>query len=1089
MNPLPIGDAASKSGGAAQVNQAGTVSDHFNVEQSIPARWASLVARQPSQPAIFSGDWQPTYGDMNAAANRLAHAVLARRGAIGDRVALLLRHDAPLLAAILAVLKAGRLVVVLNGGDPPARLRQVVADAEPAVIVTDFSHRTLAQELAGTSCEVIGWEEVGSEMQTDPNLPIPPESPAWLIYTSGSTGRPKGVIQTHRNILHNARRLTRGMDLRPDDRIALLASPSGGQGLATIWCAWAQGAALGAFPVMERGVSGLADWLVTNRVSAFIASASLFRNFLRTLDANVSFPIVRVVRLASEPATADDFAGFKQHFSPSAALFSTLSSSETGNITQHRISWSEQVTPGRLPVGRPAEGMEILLVNDVGEVVTPGETGEVAVRSRFLSPGYWRNDALTAQRFEAGASPDAPRTFRSGDLAQCNASGLLEFQGRKDAQIKVHGFRVETAEIEEALKRQAAVTQAAVVLQTADEDTRLVAFIVSRTGAGGDANRWRQALRAILPPSMVPAHFVFLEQLPLTPHGKVDRARLAEWKLPTSEHASRSLPETETERQLAAIWCEALRIASVSRTDDFQELGGDSLKAVVMAAKVYAALGVELDLRLLPQHSGLSAMAAMIDRRRREGPRVDGPTLERVPRDGPLPLSFAQLPMWRESQTAAGSADYTVALSYRIVGPLDVPALKASLEYLVGRHEILRVTFAERKGEPVHVVHPAGAVELPLHDVSGAADPARAATECFRRATAGPFDLRRGPLVRFLLARLGPEEHWFCRVNHHLISDAWSWQVFFRELAQVYEAKLRGIAPALPESEPLHYLDYAAWERCALDPAGPAYQASVQWWGDLLAACPPAPRLPFQRRWRWRRVAPAEGWIWWGIHPATSERLDRFGRTVGATYFVVRLAAFAALLAVESGEPEVVLRTYVTNRNRVETQKMFGFFANQATLRWRFEARRTFREWTVEVARLVGEARTHALIPHEQLRAELLARGVKPPKIRAIFSVADSLAPMPLGDAQLVWLDRRMESMPRGFTLACDPLDEAHSCRASFDARWYDPAGVRQWLERFGRWLDAVSREPDRPLSEVIEKCAVRPRLSLLRRLQRRLRI
>lgn len=1063
-------------------------SDEFAVEQSIPGRWAELVTRQGNRPAVVAGDWQPTYEQLDATTNRFAHTLLSGGGAPGDRVAVLLRHEARLPAAILAVLKAGRVVVVLNPSDPPARMQQVLANANPALLVTDATSRKLAEQLAGLERKVVCWDENSVGPETAPTIPISPDAPAWLLYTSGTTGKPKGVIQTHRNILHNACRLGRGMEITAADRIALLASPSGGQGLATIWCAWAHGAALGLFAVMERGVTGLDAWLQEHQITVLVASASLFRNFLRTLEPAARFPSVRLVRLASEPATTDDFAGFRRHFAPGCILFSSLSSSETGNVLQQRIAWNDTFPAGRLPVGRAAEGIEILLLDDAGQAVPEGHVGELVIRSQYLSPGYWGNDALTAERFSTAEGRDGFRCYRSGDLARRTPTGEIEFQGRKDAQAKIRGYRIETAEVEAELLRQPEVAQAVAVVQTAGEDAQLLAFVVPRTGHRGDIERLRQALRTNLPTSMMPHHFVLLEALPLTPHGKVDRAQLLAWNTAAAPAATEE-PVTATEKSLAEIWRTALRVSSVGRESDFLQLGGDSLKALVVAAKVHAVFGVELDLRRLTQSSRLSELATVIDEQRRGAAPEKIVPIERVPRDGPLPLSFSQLPVWKESQTPAGAAGYTITSSHRIAGPLDVAALRSSLEYLARRHEILRATFTECAGQPVHVLHPPGPMELAVHDFSTQRDPAAAATEFFRQQARTVFDLRCAPLMIFCLARLGPEEHWLCRINHHILSDAWSWQVFFRELALVYEAKLRNVAPPLPDFEPLQYPDYAAWQRRVLNPGAPAYQEAVRWWAELWRDRPRPVRLPFQRLWQRRQAVASEGWIWWGIDREVSARLDQIGRCEGATFYVVRLAAFIASLARESGQPDLVVGSYMTNRHRLETQNMFGFFGNMAALRWRFEGAQTFRAWMAKVNRIVGDARARSFVPHEQLRSELRARGLKPPKMRIIFSVADTVPPLKLGDAELTWLDRRMEAMPWGFTLGFDALDEAHRCRATFDARWYDPAGVRQWLERFGRWLDAVSREPDRPMFEVIEQYEVRPRLSLLRRLQRRLRI
>ena len=239
-----------------------------DVEISISVRFQQIAALYPSRTALVGAAWQPTYAELDAATNRLANVLISRGGKSGDRIALLMRHDAPLIAATLAVLKAGRMVVVLNPNDPPGRLEQVLADAEPASIVTDLSHHNLAEQIAQKNQGVICFEKQLSALAHNPEIKIAPGDPAWLIYTSGSTGRPKGVIQTHRNMVHKVMRLSRGMGLSTEDKIILLGSPSSGQGTTTTCCALLNGAALCPFPIAEKGIAGLKEWMVEKKITA-----------------------------------------------------------------------------------------------------------------------------------------------------------------------------------------------------------------------------------------------------------------------------------------------------------------------------------------------------------------------------------------------------------------------------------------------------------------------------------------------------------------------------------------------------------------------------------------------------------------------------------------------------------------------------------------------------------------------------------------------------------------------------------------------------------------------------------------------------
>jgi amino acid adenylation domain-containing protein len=580
-------------------------------ETSVPARFRQLVAAHPARIALSGGSWQATYADLDTATNRLAHMLLAQGGNQGDRVALLLRHDAPLVAGALAGLKAGRIIVVLNPTDPPARLKEMLDDADPGVILTDAANENLARQIANANQSILTFAPSDTGAATAPEIAIRPTDIAWLIYTSGSSGRPKGVIQTHRNIVHNVLRLTEATEISPADRLVLLGSPSGGQGVSTLWCALLNGAALHPFPLAERGAAALREWLRKHQITVYVSSTSVFRSLVKTCDDGDRFPEMRLVRFGSESATADDFASYQKFFSDRCVLINSLSSSETGNITHQRFQRSDSFTGGRLPVGWPANGMEVLLVDENGGPAGAGDTGEILVRSAYLSPGYWRNDLLTAERF----LPDAGggRVFRSGDLGRQLSDGSLLFADRKDARIKIHGYRVELSEIEDALRQQPAVQDVFVSgRRLPDGDSQLLAHIIPRAGQPSTVDGLRQALRQRLPAYMVPAHFIFLENFPLTPHGKIDHAALPPPPETKKNLRRHERPRDIVEARLAKIWETALGISPVGRQDDFFDLGGSSLPSVEVLLHIEEAFGVVLPPSILTEYSTVEKLAAVL---------------------------------------------------------------------------------------------------------------------------------------------------------------------------------------------------------------------------------------------------------------------------------------------------------------------------------------------------------------------------------------------------------------------------------------------------------------------------------------------
>ena len=1058
-------------------DQHSSLISEASAELSIPECFRRVVARLPGKVALVGETWQPTYAELDAQTSRIAHALIQADILPGDRVGILMRHEAPLIASVLGVLKAGGIVVVMNPTDPLARLSQILADASPGILLVDTGHLTLAESMSHSQGRILEYGAAFNDLPaTDPGVVVESCSLAFLIYTSGSTGLPKGVMKTHAALVHNVYRLTSGLGLQEEDRIVLLASLSGGQGVTTTWTTLLIGATLCPFPTMERGVTGLAPWLAANRVSVYISAASVFRHFVLTLDEGQSIPGLRLVRLGSEHATWEDYQSFLRHFPATCQFALTLSSSETGNIAQNFIRPDTPRVEGRLPVGRPAPGIEVSLRSESGGALPQGDRGELVVRSRYLSRGYWGNEALTSERFQEDPAEPGARLFHSGDVGCWTAGGDLMITGRNDARVKIRGYRIELSEVEAAVAAQPEVREVvAGISQHGAGEGKLTAYVIQRDGAGLDGRQLRAALRRVLPSHMVPAIFIFLEAFPRTAHGKIDRQALARLGSDRHSHGVGGSPLTETEEVLAAIWSEVFDLHEVGGADDFFDLGGDSLIAAVIAAKIEASLGVAFDLAAFVEYPTVRQMSLAVDRELAAASRTGVPAgrslppLVKVGRPAPLPLSFGQERIWHYCQTPGVSAGYCVTRVEKITGPLEVAALKGSIEEVVRRHEMLRTTFAEGQDGPVQMVHNAGPVDLPFTDLTSDHQAESAATALFTQEMSVPFDLERGPLFRLHLVKVGREEHLLLRMNHHIISDAWSWKLFLQEMMGCYEV-LSASGPALVTSElPLQYADFAAWQRQCLHEGSQARRDRVSWWKNYLDGVTEPLCLPLLRAMPAPDTPPHEGILSCGVAPGNAERLDQLAREEGATGFMIRLAAFAAQLSIEADQYDFLIGTHVTNRLRVELQGMFGFFANLVTLRIRFEHHHSLRTWLGQVRQMVMEVQSRADLPFELLMEDLEKQGSSSPEVKAIFSVSDQMAPIQGASIEVVTLPRKYNTMPWGFTLTMDRWNESQGCQMLFDARIYKPARARNMLERYAMLLQKIASQPDALLWDLYE--------------------
>ena len=584
------------------------------IEQSIPARFEQQVRRYPDRLAVKAGARALTYAELNRAANRVARAILARRGVQREPVALLFEHGVGMLVAMLAVLKDGKFYVPLDPSYPYARLAHVLEDSGAGSIVTDEESLPLARSLAGNGREVLSVNSLDAQLTgEDLCLPVSPADVASIIYTSGSTGQPKGVIHSHRFILHHIASYTNSIHIAPDDRIVSLYPYSYIGGTRDIYGALLNGAALYPFDLKSGDMPRLAAWLGREEITICNVAATVFRPLADVLPGD-GLPKLRLIRLGAEAIRARDVELYKQRLSSDCVLYVGLTITEAGGITEYFIDKETELTGSTAPVGYAVDGKEVLLLDELGEVVGPHRVGEIAVKSRYLADGYWRRPELTRAAFEPAPDGGGMQIYRTGDLGFVREDGCLECIGRKDAQVKVRGHRVEVAEVERALLDVPSVAEVVVVARADPRgEQELVAYLVSACEPAPTAGELLSWLRERMPAHMLPAMFVPLDALPLLPNGKVDRRALPVPERARAEgRAAYLAPRTPLEELLAGIWANLLEVERVGMHDDFLALGGNSMVAVQLVSRVRDALQLEVPLRALLEAPTVADQAEVI---------------------------------------------------------------------------------------------------------------------------------------------------------------------------------------------------------------------------------------------------------------------------------------------------------------------------------------------------------------------------------------------------------------------------------------------------------------------------------------------
>jgi len=750
-----------------------------------------------------------------------------------------------------------------------------------------------------------------------------------------------------------------------------------------------------------------------------------------------------------------------------------LGPTESTLALQYFLDHETELPQHTVPIGYEVADTEVRLINEAGDEVIGFGPGEIEITSQHLARGYWLRQELTEAAFKDDKS-SGRRRYRTGDMARRLWDGSLEYLGRKDHQVKVRGVRVELGEIEAELMRYAGVSSAVVTAFEAQLGEKQLACYV--TASENEPQPTESGLRSYLnerlPAPMVPSSYVVLEKLPLTPNGKVDRRALP---APAQSGRARAKqfvgPRTPVEEIVAGIWSEILGVKEIGINDNFFELGGHSLLGTQVISRVREAFQVELPLRRLFEGATIKELAASVEAASSRGRLAARMRLTRVRRGAELPLSYAQQRLWLLDKLEPNNPSYHMATAVRLRGSFSVAGLGWAVNQLVVRHETLRTNFVVRGGVPVQVVAEPAPLEIELVEVSAAAESTgreelqRLLSEEVER----PFELATGRLLRVKVIRVGSAAHVVLITMHHIISDAWSMEIFVRELARLYEARVSGEPARLPEL-PVQYADYAVAQRDWLK--GAVLEEQLGYWKQQLGEELPVVELPLDH------VRPAVQTFRGGrrrlsLTRETSEELKRLSRGEGATLFMTLLAGFKVLLHYYTAADEIIVGTPIAGRNQVEVETLIGCFLNTLVLRTELRGNPTFRELMGRVKEVALGAYAHQEAPFELLLGELQPE--RDLSRTPLFQVMFNLLNVTETEIRLPGLMLETMAPPDAgakFDLTVYAFEKAGRLQFAFvyNRDLFEDATIARMVKCFQVLLAVIARHPEQSISSLINE-------------------
>ncbi|MCP6760180.1 MAG: amino acid adenylation domain-containing protein [Fischerella sp. CENA71] len=925
--------------------------------------FAAQVEKTPDNIAVVFDEQKLTYQELNRRANKVAHYLQSLGVGREVLVGICVERSLDAIAGLLGILKAGGAYLPLDPTYPQERLSFMLSDSQVQVLLTQ---QKFVDEFSASGVKTVcldsDWKSINGQSHENPTSDVTAENLAYVIYTSGSTGTPKGVAVPHRAV----NRLVCNTDyvqLEASDRVAQASNTSFDAATFEIWGSLLHGATLVGVPQnVVLSLQHFAEYIREQKITVLFLTTALFNQFASVVPQ--TFKNLRHLLFGGEAVDPKSVKAVLDNGAPQRLLHVYGPTESTTFSCWHLIKDVPEGTTN-IPIGRPISNTQVYILNSELQPVTVGTPGEIYIGGDGLARGYLNRPELTEQRFIPNPFDNA-KLYKTGDLARYLPDGNIEFVGRVDYQVKIRGFRIELGEIEARLSQHPDVQQAVVIVrEDIPGDKRLVAYIVPHQKSAANSITLNHFLKEKLPAYMIPAAFMILDSLPLTPNGKVERRNLP---APTRTRPDLEeifvAPRNPIEEKLAGIWSQLLGLDVIGVNDNFFHLGGHSLIATQMLARVRDVFSVELFFPQIFTHPTIASLAQLIAQGGEES-QWQRPPIKRISHQGLVPVSFSQERIYFVHKLAPENSAYQFQSTMEFKGPLNVEALKLALDEIVKRHEIFRTTYQEVNGRLYQVIHPHEGVAFKVIDLRHIPESERKieAQKLVDAEILTHLDLTQLPIIQWAVFKLSDQEHIFTHVEHHMAHDGWSFNVFLSELVALYEAFLAGKPSPLPELS-YQFADFASWQREWAQT--PEAQAQLAYWQQKLAGIPPLLELPYDRP-RPKEQTYNGDHVRMELPVDLCESLRVFSHKEGVTLFMTMLEAFIILLHRYIGQDDIFIGSAVANRRMHQIEKIIGMIVNNLVLRTDVSGNPSVRELLERVRQVTMEAYANEDVPFDKV--------------------------------------------------------------------------------------------------------------------------